>query len=107
MTEQIHKILSGVVVEEDRTISFAELCQCCELPAEQVLTMIEIGIIEPLQPQALSCRWHFSGASLLRVQTVIRLQRDLGVNLEGAALAIDLLDEVKRLRQLVDVRRRD
>ena len=37
----------------------------------------------------------------MRVQTVKRLQSDLGINLEGAALALDLLDEVKTLRQQI------
>jgi chaperone modulatory protein CbpM len=33
-----------------------------------------------------------------RVQTAIRLQQDLGVNLAGAALALDLLEELQELR---------
>lgn len=102
MAKDILKLLSVDVVEDDPAITLAELCQYCSLPAEQVITMIEFGIIEPIQPQETSCRWHFTGKSLLRVQTVVRLQRDLGVNLEGAALAIELLDEVKILRQMVD-----
>jgi len=38
---------------------------------------------------------------LLRVQTTLRLQRDLEVNLAGAVLALELLDEIKQLRQQV------
>jgi chaperone modulatory protein CbpM len=32
------------------------------------------------------------------VRCALRLERDLGVNLAGAALALDLLDELNRLR---------
>jgi chaperone modulatory protein CbpM len=32
------------------------------------------------------------------VRCVIHLQRDLGVNLAGAALALDLLEELQQLR---------
>lgn len=94
------KLLSGVVVEDDLVISLAELCSCCCLPAEHVITMIEYGIIEPLEVTVTSSRWQFSGNSVIRVQTATRLQRDLGVNLAGAVLAMELLDEVKALRQL-------
>ncbi len=94
------KLLSGVVVEDDLVISLAELCSCCCLPAENVITMIEYGIIEPLEATVTSSRWQFSGNSVIRVQTATRLQRDLGVNLAGAVLAMELLDEVKALRQL-------
>jgi chaperone modulatory protein CbpM len=33
-----------------------------------------------------------------RVEIALRLQRDLQVNLAGAALALDLLEETQRLR---------
>jgi chaperone modulatory protein CbpM len=36
---------------------------------------------------------------LARVQRALRLQHDFGVNLAGAALALDLLEEVERLRR--------
>jgi chaperone modulatory protein CbpM len=34
-----------------------------------------------------------------RVRTVVRLQRDLGVNLPGAALALELLDRIDELQR--------
>ena len=44
-------------------------------------------------------QWRFSGVALTRVQRVIRLQHDFGVNLPGAALALELLEELERLRR--------
>jgi len=82
-------------------VSLSTLCQCCSLPAEQVIGMVDQGIIEPLEPQVSSTYWQFSGDSIIRVQEAIRLQRDLGINLPGTALALELLDEVKALRQQV------
>ena len=46
-------------------------------------------------PQA----WIFAGASLRRTRVAVRLLRDLELNLPGAALAVDLLDEINRLQQ--------
>jgi chaperone modulatory protein CbpM len=39
----------------------------------------------------------FSAASIVRVQKANRLQRDLGVNLAGTALVLDLLDRIEAL----------
>ena len=36
---------------------------------------------------------------MTRIQRVIRLQHDFEVNLPGAALALDLLEEIERLRR--------
>jgi len=37
---------------------------------------------------------------LRRVKTAIHLQRDLGVNLAGAALALELLDRITELERM-------
>jgi chaperone modulatory protein CbpM len=95
-------VLSGIVMDDNQAVSMAELCQCCSLPAEQVVSMIKHGIVEPIESRITISHWQFSGESVLRVQTAVRLKRDLGVNLAGAALALELLDEVKILRQQVD-----
>jgi chaperone modulatory protein CbpM len=88
--------LSGDVLEEDIELSLADLCRICQLSADRVLQLVDEGLLEPggSSPK----QWRFHGRSVRRVHCVIRLQRDLGVNLAGAALALDLLEEVQRLR---------
>jgi len=92
--------------KQEQVITLAELCRGCALPAEQVVSMIEYGIVEPLQPARDSRRWQFGVDCVSRLQKATRLQHDLDVNLAGAALALDLLDEVKTLRQMVIALRR-
>lgn len=100
MTKDIIELMTGVIVDDDQRVSLTELCNCCDLAAEQVLEMVEYGIIEPLECQSIHILWQFTGNSVLRVHTALRLQRDLDVNLAGVALALDLLDEIKTLRRL-------
>jgi len=90
------KLLSGEIVEENIELSLADLCRVCQLPAERVFELVEEGVVEPVGRDPV--RWRFQGISVRRVRCVQRLQRDLGVNIAGAALALDLLEEVKRLR---------
>jgi chaperone modulatory protein CbpM len=100
MTKDIIESMEGIVVSEEQIVSIVELCQCCDIPAEVVLTLVEYGIIEPLELQSTHTHWQFTGDSVLRVKMTLRLQRDLEVNLAGVALAIELLDEIKTLRRL-------
>ena len=88
----------GRILEDDARFSLEELCRSCSLLPEQLLEMVDEGIIEPIDYQQTTTAWQFAGNSVVRVRTVIRLQRDLGVNLAGAALAVELLDEIKALR---------
>ena len=96
MTKELETLLSGDVLGEDVELTLAELCRTCQLPAERVDELVEWGIIEPLGREPAA--WHFRWTSVRRVRCALRLERDLGVNLAGAALALDLLDELNRLR---------
>ena len=96
MVNEILKLMQGEILEEDVRISLSQLCQISRLPAESVLEMVEYGVIEPRSGS--NERWQFSGQSLNRLRCAQRLKRDLGVNTAGAALAIDLLDELQQLR---------
>jgi len=89
-------ILSGDILEQDIEFSLAELCRCCQARTEQILAMVEEGILEPAgqEPDA----WRFAGSTVRRARIALTLQRDLGVNLAGAALAVDLIEEMAVLR---------
>jgi len=97
----IQKALAAIFIEGEQTLTLADLSRGCELPAERIFDMIDYGIIEPIKRDAKGSRWIFSAECVPRLRTVQRLQRDLDVNLAGAALALELLDEVKSLRQQV------
>jgi len=94
--ENLLKLLSGEIFEEEIELSLAELCRACQLSAERVFELVEQGVIEPVGRD--SARWRFQGISVRRVRCARRLEQDLGVNVAGAALAIDLLEELERMR---------
>lgn len=92
------KILVGEVLEETYLVSLAELCRSCTVKTETITTLVTEGILDPSGEDVE--HWRFTVGSLKRVKTVIHLQRDLGVNLAGAALALDLLDRIAELERL-------
>ena len=92
-------VISGHVVEEVE-LSLADLSTACQVDAEWLMLLVGEGILEPLERRKT---WHFAGHSVRRIRTVQRLQQDLGVNLAGAALALDLLVEVNQLRARLSV----
>ena len=96
MGKVVMELLTGELLEDDVEWSLAELCRASRLPAERVMEYVELGIIEPVGSSPGV--WRFSGVCLNRIRTVRRLERDLQVNLAGAALVLDLLDEIDSLR---------
>ena len=90
-------LLHCQVVDEDLQLSLAELCRACGTEHEVVVQLVEHGV---LQPQgAMPAAWTFSGPSLERARVALRLLHDLELNLPGAALAVELLDEIARLQR--------
>lgn len=90
-------MMTSMLIDDDQLFTLADLCRSCGVHAEMISEMVEYGIIEP-QGESVA-KWQFTGGCLWRVTTVVRLQRDLEVNLAGAALALDLLEEVRELRR--------
>lgn len=96
MSDKI-KIVTGVVLGENCQFTLVELCRLSESNAEYIIELVEEGLLEP---EGLSTPdWRFDSIALKRLQKTIHLQRDLRVNLAGAALVLDLLDEVEELRR--------
>lgn len=89
-------LLTGEVLEEEVELSLAELCSTCRVPAERIFELVEEGILEPRGHT--SALWRFSGVSVYRVRCVQRLENDLGVNVAGAALALELIGQLDELR---------
>ena len=96
MTDKIY--LEGNLLDEELRCSLGELCGLCGVPADYILEMIDEGLLEP--EGRTPAEYCFRGPAVWRVQTAIRLQRDLRINLPGCALVLDLLEEVAELRRI-------
>lgn len=96
MTDEMLSLLSGEVLEEDLEFTLQELCRACRVPAERIFELVDEGLVEPAGPDPSV--WRFRGISVRRVRCALRLERDLGVNVAGAALALDLLEELEAMR---------
>lgn len=67
----------------------------CGVDVAFVERLVELGVIS-MHP---SGERRFACEVTLRVGKFVRLQRDLGVNAEGAALIVELLDRIDLLEQ--------
>jgi len=89
-------IVSGYILEEESAMTLAELCWTCQTPAETIIRMVDYGVISPLEGET-SRQWRFHRSALIRADKALRLKRDLGINLAGTALVLELLDEIDDL----------
>ncbi|RQD76938.1 MAG: hypothetical protein D5R97_03385 [Candidatus Syntrophonatronum acetioxidans] len=82
----------AITVEEGpRWINISSL----NLPRDLLIKMDHLGIIEIKEDSLRSDQ-------IPRIYKALRLQKTLGVNLAGAAVILDLVEEVERLKEEVE-----
>ena len=88
--------ITGFILEEQTELTLADLCRACAADTALVIELVDEGVLSPVgnAPE----QWRFTGLHMHRARTALTLQRDLGVNLQGAALAIELLEELDKVR---------
>lgn len=100
-----HTVVTGVVVGDHVSqISFLDICHHYAIPEDMLLELLEYGLIsEIVHPtkETMLTQQH-----LQRILSAHRLQQDLEVNIHGAILALELMDEVKELQRQLDILRR-
>ncbi len=96
MRTEKHPLIAGAILEEEVELTLSDLCRSCRVEADFVVELIQEGVIDPQEPAEQ--RWTFGGQSLMRLRRAVNLHQDLGLNLAGIALALELLDERERLR---------
>ena len=93
---QTFRFITPVVVEDQVAFTFTDLCRASGADEAQLRELVDEGL---LQPNGRSPDdWEFSGQSLPRARQALRLARDLGLSLSGAAIVMDLLAEIESLR---------
>ena len=88
--------ITGSILEEQTELSLDDLSRACAAHAGRIVELVDEGLLSPTGTAPES--WRFTGVHLHRARAALRLESDLGVNLAGAALALELLDELNDLR---------
>lgn len=92
----VQVISSVLVLEEQTDLTLADLCRACATQGDVIMTLVDEGVLTPMGQTPDD--WRFTGLHAHRASVAVRLQRDLGINLAGAALALHLMDEMDTLR---------
>lgn len=76
---------------KERLYSYEQVAYFTQTPASLIEKYASLGILNPTR--AMFCR-----QDLVRVVQIRRLQREQGLNLAGAVMVLNLLEEISRLR---------
>ena len=102
MSTPTNQPLSGAIFEESDLLTVAELSRICAVDERHIVELVDEGVISIVEIG--TTEWRFSGTALRRSRLALRLERDLELNLAGVALALDLMEEVERLRRALQER---
>jgi chaperone modulatory protein CbpM len=99
---RVTQVLEAHVLGEGDWIAAREICQLCRLDLEAVLELAQLGVVS--SREQVPGEWQIPATALPRLRVAGRLMQDLGINVSGAALALELLEAQreleKRLRRL-------
>jgi len=83
-------------IEDELQLTLTELSHSCRCSTQWLVTLVHEGVLEPRGGAPED--WRFDGTALHRARVATHLMQDLEVNAAGAALALDLMDDIRMLR---------
>lgn len=102
MSPSDDQAITGTIFDQSTILSIKDLSRMCQVDERHIVEFVEEGVLNVVE---VSSEWHFTGDALRRVRLAVRLERDLELNLAGVALALDLIEELQRLRRELEARR--
>ena len=98
MSPSDDQTLPGIIFDETAVLSLEDLSRMCSVDASHIREFVEEGVLTVIRVRS---EWHFTGDALRRARLAVRLQRDLELNMAGVALAVELIEEIERLRRQI------
>ncbi|WP_298628448.1 chaperone modulator CbpM [uncultured Legionella sp.] len=97
-------LLIGMLIEETTTYTFVEVCHRYNIPEALLNEMIEYGLFpnQPTDPQKIA----IDQKALRRIESAFRIHHDLGINLPGVALALELMDKMEKMQSELEILRK-
>jgi len=91
--------LDARLLGEGDWIAASDVCRLCLIDMTVIIELVELGVVASRGPQP--SEWVLPAVALPRLRIAGRLMRDLGVNVTGAALAVELLEARGELERRV------
>lgn len=85
----------AICIADEDALELEDFAAACGADADFVRLLVDEGLVQPV---AVHPAWRFGGEALARVRRIRRLQRDFEANLQSAAVMLELIDEIERLR---------
>jgi len=85
-------VISATKVEDDELITLVEICQKYNIKEDELKEMLEYGLFE-MNNDFVSLK------TLSRIESAYHLKHDLDINMQGVAMVLELMDELKLLRK--------
>ncbi|MBA2649021.1 MAG: molecular chaperone [Legionella sp.] len=95
------KLLTGVIIEEIKCI---DICNQYNVSKELLMDMLEEGLFN-IQPDNVK-KLSLDPMTVQRIETAIRLHKDLRINVPGVVLAVELLEKMDALYKELDILRK-
>jgi chaperone modulatory protein CbpM len=93
---QQNEPVSGELLD-DTALSLEEMARACDVEPDWVVSHVRAGVLSSLADMEVST-WRFRSGDLARAMRLVSIERDFDANEQLAAMVIDLMDEVRRLR---------
>jgi MerR family transcriptional regulator/heat shock protein HspR len=89
----LYDLVVRSIHSEDVTVD--HLAMRAEMHPAAVQRLIDFGLIRPVSP--MNALLLFKPSNILRLRSIRRLRSDLGINLQGVAAVLDLLERLRDL----------
>ena len=100
-----YTVQSVEVIESD-SLTLTEVISYTALDRSSVIEMINAGVVQATGDENTIDQCRFSARELAKLRTAQRLIDEFNVNIDGAALIVELLEERDTLRSQVEMLRK-
>lgn len=85
-------VITAILIEEDNLLPLAQVCQALNTNETFIIELISHEVILPRRRNEV---WFFDSTNFRRTKLAVSFYHDLGINIEGIALALELLDRLE------------
>lgn len=86
--------ITAIIIDDQ--LSLADLAQSCGVTQEWIIERVQAGLL--CTPPADLSQTRFTSTELTRARRLHNIERSFEANPELAALVVDMMEEIKRLR---------